>query len=81
MKTKARPGYTIKPSSVEQAWLNLATDILLLAIEDVRQSRDSKKREEAKRWLLSPAAGLFFDVLLQPEINIPAWVKSNCPTL
>lgn len=66
---------------VEQAWRNLACDVLLLAIEDVRKDRDQFKREMAKYWLLSPVAKLFFDALLPMEIDIETWVKAGCPQL
>lgn len=63
-----------------QAWLTLASDVLLLAIEDARQMRDPSKKEKAKRWLLSPAARLFFDSF-DFEIDIENWVKADCPKL
>jgi hypothetical protein len=69
------------PESIEQAWLNLAADVLLLAIEDVRQTCNAEKREWAKRWLVSPAAELFFDEVLNPKFDVRAWVKENCPIL
>lgn len=67
--------------TIEEAWKNLATDILLLAIKDVRQTRDLRKREKAKGWLLSPAAALFFDVIINPQFDLSAWVSANCPEL
>lgn len=51
---------------------------MLLAIEDVRQTRDHKKREAAKRWLLSKDAVLFFD-LIDIEIDLRTWIEANCP--
>jgi hypothetical protein len=69
-----------EPDSIKQAWLNLASDVLLLAIEDVRQTRDSYKRENAKDWLLSPAAKLLFDSL-DFEIDLRNWVKAGCPMI
>jgi hypothetical protein len=62
----------------------LAADVLLLAIEDVRQTRNPKKREDTKRWLLSKDAGLFFDVLeiqfiSDLQFDIRAWIEADCP--
>jgi len=74
MKTTSSP----KPKTIKEAWLNLAADVLLLAIEDVRQTRNPKKREETKRWLLSKDAGLFLDIL-DIQIDIRAWIKADCP--
>jgi len=65
---------------IKQAWINLASDVLLLAIEDVRQTRDSFKSEKAKQWLLSPAARFLFDSL-DFEIDIKNWVLTGCPTI
>ena len=67
---------------VEQAWLNLASDILQLAIEDARQERDPLKRQWALTWLLSPGARLLFDSLLETtDIDLEAWIKLGCPEL
>jgi len=76
MKTTSSP----KPKTIKEAWLNLAADVLLLAIEDVRQTRNPKKREDTKRWLLSRDAGLFLDIL-GIDIDIRAWIEANCPKL
>ncbi len=67
--------------TIEEAWRNLATDILLLAIKDVRQNRDQRKRERAKAWLLSPAATLFFDEIINPHFDLSSWIEANCPEL
>ncbi len=67
-------------NSTEQVWLNLASDVLLLAIEDARQTRNSLKQHKAKQWLLSPAAQLMFSAL-DIEINLKEWVKADCPEL
>ena len=66
--------------SIKQAWINLASDVLLSAIEDARQIRDLYKQETAKEWLLSPAAQLIFESL-DLEINLKEWVKADCPIL
>lgn len=66
--------------TVRQAWFNLASDVLLLAIEDARQTRDPIKRAKAQRWLLSPAAKLFFESF-DFEIEIEEWVRAGCPVL
>jgi hypothetical protein len=71
----------ILPETMDEAWLNLATDVLLLAIEDVRHNRNPEKREWAKGWLLSPAAELFFDTIISPGFDVQAWVKSDCPMM
>jgi hypothetical protein len=72
---------TRQPETVDEAWRNLAADVLLLAIDDVRQSRDLKKREKAKIWLLSPAAQLFFEAVLYPQFDLHEWVEANCPVM
>lgn len=66
---------------IEQAWLNLASDVLQLAIEEARQKREPHKQELAKTWLLTPAAKLLFDSLLETDIDIEAWIKTGCPRL
>lgn len=66
--------------SVGQAWINLASDVLLLAIEDARQTRDPRRRAKAQEWLLSPAAKLFFETF-DFRIEIEDWVKAGCPVL
>lgn len=67
---------------IKNAWLHLAADVLLSAIEDVRQERDDKKREAAKRWLLSKDAGLFFNILdFTTDIDLRAWINAGCPIL
>ncbi len=66
--------------TIEQAWLTLASDVLLLAIEDARQTRDKPRSEKAKRWLLSPAARLFFESF-DFELDIQSWVLAGCPNL
>lgn len=73
--------YVNSPRSVDEAWAILATNILLLAIEDVRQERDVLKRAKAKEWLISPAAKLFFETIIAPDFDIPEWVEANCPVL
>lgn len=70
----------IEPEPIKKAWLNLAADVLLLAIEDVRQTRDLKKREDTKRWLLSKDAGIFF-CILDIDLDIRVWVEENCPQM
>lgn len=69
------------PKTVEEAWLNLAFAILLLAIEDVRQTRDTEKKEFAKAWLLSPAAELFFDEIIDPDFDLHKWILDDCPIM
>jgi len=63
-----------------QAWRSFCADVLRLAIEDIRQSRDLKKREQTKRWLLSKDAKLFLD-LLDIEKDLTSWVLADCPEL
>ncbi|RJP51152.1 MAG: hypothetical protein C4583_09185 [Anaerolineaceae bacterium] len=77
----SKPGHTTIPETIEQAWLNLAADVLQLAIEDARENRDPCQRERAKTWLLSPGAKLLFDSLLETDIDIEAWIKLGCPKL
>ncbi|MFZ5910409.1 MAG: hypothetical protein ACOYYU_10375 [Chloroflexota bacterium] len=67
--------------TIEQAWFNLASDVLQLAIEDARHARKAYDREKAKNWLLSPAAGLLFDSLLETDLDLEAWVKAGCPPM
>jgi hypothetical protein len=68
--------------TVEQAWMNLAGDILELAIEDVRQEHDPAKSYKSKQWLLSPVARYLFEFLLPDlDINIEEWVLAGCPIL
>jgi hypothetical protein len=64
-----------------QAWLNLAADVLLLAISDVRQIRSPEKREWAKAGLKSPAAALFLDEIINPHFDVVQWVDVDCPIL
>jgi hypothetical protein len=72
----------ILPDPVEQAWLNLAIRILELAIEDVRQKRDSALSEEARLWLLSPMAKYIFEFFLpELDIDLEGWVAAGCPLL
>lgn len=77
------PAYEIKYRDVpiDQAWINLASDVLLTAIEDVRQARDLPRKEKAKEWLRSPAAKLFFESLLDCEIQLEEWINADCPKL
>jgi hypothetical protein len=70
-----------KDVAPKDAWLTLAADVLIFAIADVRQTKNVPKREKAKAWLLSPAAALFFDEILDPKFDVEAWVKANCPEL
>ena len=70
-----------RPRSIDDAWLNLAADVLLLAIHDVRKSRDVRRSQKAKAWLLSPAGQLFFDAVLDPQFDVHKWVEANCPNL
>ena len=72
---------THPPETIEEAWLNLAADVLLLAIDDVRQNRDREKRKKAKAWLRSPAGQLFFESVIDPQFDVRGWVKKNCPNL
>lgn len=71
--------YVNDPQSVDEAWLYLALSILLLAIEDVRQTRDDRKRKAAKQWLLSPAALFMADILLNTDFDWQRWVEADCP--
>jgi hypothetical protein len=73
--------YAQRTITIEEAWRNLAADVLIFAISDVRQKRDPKKRKKAKEWLLSPAAALFFDEIINPQFDVPTWVKADCPML
>lgn len=75
--------YVIPVIPVKQAWLNLASDILLLAIEDARQERDPHKRDDARSWLLTPAAKYLIETLLPglDDIDINDWVLAGCPIL
>ena len=61
--------YVHDPKSIDEAWLYLALSILLLAIEDVRQTRDEHKRKRAKEWLLSPAALFMADTLMEIDFD------------
>lgn len=70
--------YVNDPKSIDEAWLYLALSILLLAIEDVRQTRDEHKRERAKEWLLSPAALFMADTLLEIDFDWQKWVLADC---
>jgi len=54
---------------------------LLLAIEDVRQTRDTEKKEFAKAWLLSPASELFFDEIIDPDFDLRKWILDDCPIM
>jgi len=73
---------TLAPAqAIQQAWLNLATDALLMAIHEARQAKDKAKREKAKTWLLSPAATLFFETVLNTDLDVPSWVSAGCPQL
>ena len=69
------------PATVNEAWLNLATDVLIFAINDVRQNPDPNKRSRAKYFLLSPAAQLLFDVVIYPQFDVHEWVMADCPIL
>ncbi len=73
--------YAQRTITIEHAWRNLAADVLIFAINDVRQTRDLRKREEAKDWLVSPAAALFFDEIINPHFDVCAWIAANCPEL
>ena len=73
--------HLISPPAIEDAWKNLAADILLCAIQDARQNGDLEKREWAKAWLKSPAATLFLDEIINPHFDIMEWVDANCPIL
>lgn len=79
--TKPYLQYAARTITIEEAWRNLAADVLIFAINDIRQNRDPKKREKAKEWLLSPVAALFFDEIIDPQFDVPTWVKANCPML
>lgn len=69
-------------NAVEQSWLNLAADILQLAIEDARANRDGYQRAKARNWLKSPGARLLFDSLIgEADIDLTAWVLAGCPEL
>ena len=72
---------THPPETIEEAWFNLACDVLLLAIDDVRQNRDQKKQQSAKAWLLSQAGQLFFESVIDPQFDVREWVGKNCPKL
>lgn len=73
--------YDYSPESIEQAWLNLAANVLLFAIEDVRKNRDPYKRESAKTWLLSPAAEFLFDAVMDINFDLHKWILDDCPTM
>lgn len=73
--------YVNDPKSIGEAWLYLALSILLLAIEDVRQTRDEHKRKRAKEWLLSPAALFMADTLMEIDFDWQKWVLANCPVV
>jgi hypothetical protein len=81
MSTLLQRVHTHREVTIKEAWRNLAADILLMAIKDVRQDRDPRKREKAKTWLLSPAAALFFDEIINPYFDLSVWVAANCPEL
>lgn len=66
---------------IEQAWVNLASDVLLLAIEDARQTRDPLRKEKSKQWLRSSAARLFFETLLDGYFDLDEWINADCPKL
>ena len=73
--------YNYSPVTIEQAWLNLAANVLLLAIEDVRKNRDCYKRARAKDWLLSPAAEFLFDAVMDINFDLRKWILDDCPTM
>jgi hypothetical protein len=69
------------PKTIEEAWTNLAFAVLLLAIEDVRKNRDPYKREQAKAWLLTPAAEFLFDAVTDIKFDLHKWVLNDCPMM
>lgn len=73
--------YDYSSVTIEQAWMNLAADVLLLAIEDARKNSDSYKRVQAKAWLLSPAAEFLFDAVMDINFDLRKWILDDCPTM
>jgi hypothetical protein len=68
--------------SVLQGWVNLASEILRLAIEDARQEKDPINADKAKYWLLSPAGRYLFEFFLSDaDVDIKDWVLAGCPRL
>lgn len=68
--------------SIEQGWIYLASEILRLAIKDVRQENNTLLAHEAQSWLLSPVGKNFFEFFLSgSDINIDEWVLAGCPHL
>jgi len=78
---KSKTGRIAISGKIEQAWFNLASDVLQRAIEDARQKRDPFKQKKAVDWLLSPAAKLLFDSLLETDLDLEAWIKAGCKPL
>lgn len=71
------------PVTIREAWLHLASSILIYAIEDARSNPDRRKRAWAKEWLLSEDAQILFDAVMSNAevINIREWVLSGCPEI
>jgi hypothetical protein len=77
-----RSAHTKPVDPIDQAYINLVSDILRLAIEDARQEKDPDMRDQAKAWLLSPWASYLFEFLMpEADINISEWVEAGCPKL
>lgn len=73
--------YSYSPATIEEAWMNLAANVLLFAIEDVRKNRDPYKRAKAKAWLLSPAAQFLFEAVMEPKFDLREWILNDCPMM
>lgn len=71
------------PVTIREAWLHLASSILIYAIEDARSNPDRRKRAWAKEWLLTDDAQILFDAVMSNSeiINIREWVLSGCPEI
>lgn len=82
-RDRPNKSYFNNVNSADQGYLMLALNILLLAIEDVRQTRDERKRRNAKEWLLSPAALFMADLLMDIDISFDwkSWVMADCPVV
>ncbi len=76
-------GLQYAPVTIAEAWIHLASSVLIYAIEDARSNPDPRKRAWAKEWLLSEAAQFLFEMVMSnPDIiNIREWVLSGCPPI
>lgn len=69
------------PASIQEAWILLAANVLLFAIEDVRKNRNPEKRARAKEFLLTPAARFMFDTVMDIDFDLQTWILDDCPMM